>query len=80
MWKAKYIIDEYERPIVFSELFNHIDVCVNMRFDRKTILGAGFVYVNESGYHCYGESISLGVESRGDVDSAVLNRYLNGAE
>ena len=80
MHKAKYIISETGRPLVFSQLHAHVDVAHAM-FGGAKIIGAGFVQVNREGeYVCYGESVSLNVKSRGDEDSKILNKMLGGKQ
>lgn len=75
MFKAKYIISKHQVPVVFSEVLTHADVA-RLLFRQQDILGAGFCYVKDDKYHCYGESISLGVKSNGQEDATILNRYL----
>ena len=78
--KAKYIVIKsggLEQPFVFSELAAHADVA--RALDRE-VVGAGFCYIKETPdgprYKCYGESVSLLVRNRGEVDDDVLNRLL----
>jgi hypothetical protein len=76
--KAKYIIlkqGTFEVPFVFSELNQHADVAFALGGERS-VVGAGFCFVDEDRYHCYGESISCKVKSRGEVDAKILNRLL----
>jgi hypothetical protein len=78
--KTKYIIIEKscnDLPIIFPEFINHRDM-VN---PNDKVISAGFVkfYVNESGnvdISCYGESVSLDVKSRGDIDTKLMERYI----
>lgn len=74
-YRAKYVIvvlDGIEQPFVFSELSTHAEVA---RALGGEVLGAGFCYIDGIGqYKCYGESVSLKVKSREDVDAAILNR------
>jgi len=74
--KCKYIIvkqGSIEQPFVFSELSQHADVAYAVGGD---VIGAGFCYIADDRYHCYGESISCNVKSRGEVDDKILNRLL----
>ena len=72
-FKAKYVIIDYI-PIVFAETIEHKRMALVI---RGTVDGAGFCYIDDNGrYHCYGESISLNVKSRGEEDAKILNRYL----
>lgn len=75
-YKSKYIVTEDNVPVVFSELApSHADVARAL-FPGLKIVGAGFCYIQDNRYVCYGESISLRVTSRDEQDSKVLNRYL----
>lgn len=74
--KCKYIITKrgsIEQPFVFSELSQHADIARAVGGD---VVGAGFCFIDEDRYHCYGESISCKVKSRGEVDDKVLNDLL----
>jgi hypothetical protein len=74
--KCKYIIVKHggtEQPFVFSELSIHSDVA---RAVGGHVVGAGFCFIDEDRYHCYGESVSCQVKSRGQVDEKVLNELL----
>lgn len=76
-FKAKYIILNGMTPIVFPETFGHKD----MKFwvaSGAECTGAGFCYVADTGYVCYGESTSLRIKSNDSKDSEILNRYLGG--
>lgn len=76
MFKSKYIVTEGDIPVVFSELApSHAEVARAL-FQGAKIVGAGFCYIEGDRYHCYGESTSLRVKSRGEVDSDILNRYM----
>ena len=77
--QMKYIIvdDGYViHPIVFSELIAHDEMA--RRVGNKEVLGAGFAYLDQDKFGCYGKSISLGVASRGDEDAKFLNKWLLG--
>lgn len=76
IFKSKYIITEDNVPVIFSELApSHAEVARAL-FPGLKIIGAGFCYIQDNQYVCYGESISLGVKSRGEQDSKVLNRRM----
>lgn len=74
-YRSKYVILDQGVivPLVFSELINHLDVA---RCIGGQVVGAGFCFIDEEKYHCYGESISLKVVSRPDEDARILNKYL----
>jgi hypothetical protein len=77
MAKAKYIILDHgiPEPIVFSDTLTHFDVAFALGGKNK-VLGAGFCYIADDQYVCYGTSTSLKIDSRGEKDSEVLNRRL----
>ena len=77
---VKYIIVNGS-AIVFSSAIQHSDMARGL----GTVAGAGFVTFgskqDEYGEtiitaHCYGESISLEIKSRGDVDSKIVTRQI----
>ena len=72
---SKYVIVDSGLlyPIVFSEMIHHAEV---VRAFGGCPIGAGFCYVDNNKYVCYGEATSLNVESRGEVDSLILNNLL----
>ena len=74
MFKSKYIISRQHIPVVFSEVLTHAEVASAL-FPNQEIVGAGFCYIEDGKYVCYGESVSLRVIS-GVKDSEMLNVYL----
>ena len=73
-YRAKYVIVRLggiEQPFVFSELMTHADV---VRALGGEIISGGFCYIDEHRYFCYGESVSLKVKSRAQVDADLINR------
>jgi hypothetical protein len=77
---VKYIIVNGS-AIVFSSAIQHSDMARGL----GTVAGAGFVTFgskqDEYGEtiitaYCYGESISLDIKSRGDVDSKIVTRQI----
>lgn len=78
--KSKYIVyGAPATPIVFPETLNHNEVAD--RFARPSdVVGAGFCYIEDNKYVCYGESYSLKIKSRGELDSKVLNFMLGAIE
>jgi hypothetical protein len=80
MNKAKYIIVNGS-AIVFSAAIQHKDM---VGFNEKCE-GAGFVYFTMTtdsfgdeiiAAKCYGGSVSLGILSRGETDSAIVTRQI----
>lgn len=74
--KQKYIITADEIIIVFPELLQHSE------FKSWKPISAGFISfgVNKEGNpscSCYGESISLGLQSNPEEDTKIAKRQLN---
>ena len=75
---SKYIvinISGVKTPIVFPETSVHSDIADALG-GKGRVLGAGFCTVDQDGYHCYGESISLNIKSNYELDSRLLNLML----
>jgi hypothetical protein len=74
-YKSKYVILDtgYITPIVFTDLLQHVDVANGI---GGTVIAAGFCYIQDGRYVCYGESVSLRVKTRGAEDEKILNKYL----
>ena len=73
--KKKYIITDNEEIIVFTELIQH------SKFRNFNPISAGFISfgINKQGNptcSCYGESISLGLESRPEKDTIIAKMQL----
>ncbi len=62
-----HIIDEI---YVFGDIVQHSDFASGFFQD---VISAGFVSEN---FECYGESFSLKVKSRGDIDTKLLRQML----
>jgi hypothetical protein len=81
MVKVKYVIVNGS-AIVFSGAIQHKDMVAF----NDNVEGAGFVYfqTDKDSFgdtiivaKAYGESISLGIKSRGDVDSQIITRQIS---
>jgi hypothetical protein len=81
MYKAKYVIIDGS-AIVFSAAIQHSDM---VRFNQK-VDGAGFVVfdVSKDSYgdeiivaKAYGKSVSLGIESRPEIDSRLITNQIS---
>ena len=59
--------------VIFDKITSHDDMA--SRLSYKKILGAGFVGFSLDGARCYGESVSLKIESRGQKDNEIVNRF-----
>lgn len=79
MAKSKYIIVDIDipEPFVFSETMTHAEVAA--KFNGE-VLGAGFCFIKDGKYVCYGESVSLKISSREVVDANLLNSRLGCTE
>ena len=70
---AKYIRindDGFDCIIVFSRLINHSD------FSSLEPKSAGFISFKDGIAECYGESISLKIESTPEYDSELANKQI----
>ncbi len=77
MSEMKYIMIDDIFPIVFHSSHVHKDVAFGIR--SQPVTSAGFVILDAEGnYHCYGESISLNIKSKPEMDSKIINRFLKG--
>jgi hypothetical protein len=77
MFKSKYIIVKSGSstiPVIFGDDAVHKDVA--RAFMPAKIVGAGFCYIADDQYHCYGESTSLQIKSNGEEDAKLLNTFL----
>lgn len=72
--QCKYVIVGEDQAIIFDSRFNHSD------FGFMNVTSAGFVEIySENGnvkVICYGKSVSLKMESKGDADAKIISRML----
>ena len=76
MNKMKYIIVDngmYDTPIIFNEATNHSVMAAAV---PGKVVSAGFVVFRPTGLECYGRSVSLNINSAGEVDSKLINKML----
>jgi hypothetical protein len=76
MAKVKYIRTKDNEIIIFGEIMQHRD------FRNFNPISAGFISfgINKEGNptcSCYGESISLGIESNPEEDTLLAKQQLN---
>jgi hypothetical protein len=76
MGKVKYIRTKDNEIIIFGEIMQHRD------FRNFNPVSAGFISfgINKEGNptcSCYGESISLGIESNPEEDTLLAKQQLN---
>ena len=76
MKQMKYIIvdnGQWTAPIIFDEGTQHFAVAANT---PGTVISAGFIRFTPKGLECYGDSFSLGIASRPEEDSKMINNLL----
>ena len=74
----KYIITEDLGVCVFSNSSVHKDMAYALKV-RNSIIGAGFITVSDDGeVRCHGESVSLKIKSRGELDAEIIGKQLLG--
>jgi len=70
--RMKYVILADNYPVVFSELQSHAEVA---RAFHMKATSAGFCGITHDGmFVCYGESVSLKVGSKPELDTRLINR------
>jgi hypothetical protein len=74
-YRSKYVILDQTVTvgIVFSDYINHSEMA---QVIGGKVIGAGFCFIEDNRYVCYGESTSLKVKSRPEEDAQILNKYL----
>ena len=59
--------------VIFDKITNHDDMASRLPYEK--ILGAGFVGFGDDGEaYCYGKSVSLKIESRGQEDNEIIKK------
>jgi hypothetical protein len=82
----KYITQKNGDFVIFPDTMTHSVVAHELRLTKEHIAGAGFIRFGCGDHQeleilvdCYGESVSLGVKSRGKEDARIIenshNRY-----
>lgn len=74
----KYIVVDdglTDCPYIFPQHLQHFYM---LSLVGGEIMSAGFVVFTPKGLECYGESISLGVKSRPDVDTKLIKSLIGG--
>ena len=64
----KYIVYNYQ-IYIFPVHINHADFAFLNRWKLDNIQGAGFINYGVEDFFCYGESVSMKIESRGVQDT-----------
>lgn len=71
--KAKYVVlDSCDTVIAFPEWVQHSEI-----FPAARKVSAGFFYVEDGKVIAFGESISLSLQSRGELDAKLIAKQLN---
>ena len=70
MYSAKYIRTRDNHIIIFDYGIEH------SRFESMDIISAGFVDIYDNKVKCFGESVSLGLKSRGEEDAMLVRRWI----
>lgn len=66
------IVTHLELPIVFNAILDHKSVAVGMK-----VISAGFCRLHNDlnpNASAWGESVTLGIKSRNEIDSEILSR------
>ncbi len=78
--KIKYVIFDDIAPVLLSDCQQHADIRCQY---RPTSAGFCSYVFNETTCEldvtCWGESISLGIKSKPDIDSHLIKRLLKGS-
>jgi hypothetical protein len=73
------VLNDREMFSIIREFYGHhsSDVKCDIARSSRTCkcVSAGSVYIQDSTFHCSGESEILGLRSRGDVDGSLLTDY-----
>lgn len=76
MNQLKYIIVNSgwgDEVYIFSNTIEHFRMMQRVGASKDQVVSAGFLQTTTAGARCYGNSHSLGIGSRGDVDSKLIN-------
>ena len=73
MTKLKYIIDPSDKFMIFPLTVQHDHAARLMEGNfGPDVVGAGFINFIDGEVFCHGESISLDLKSRGNIDSKII--------
>lgn len=68
----KYVITKKEEVYILDDSMRHDYMFTN----PDEVLSAGFFREDENGAHCYGYSITLNKDSRGEEDNLLVSRAI----
>lgn len=77
----KYIVTDHGAFAIFNGLQNHSDVARSL-YGKP--VGAGFIRImgdegtSRASVHCYGRSVSLNLDSRGEIDQDIIHKNIGG--
>lgn len=82
----KYIIYDNglnDVPVIFPEYIGHNEMVDSLVIKKENLISAGFIrfesYLSRDfKLHCYGNSQSLGIDSRGNVDTQLIRILFGG--
>lgn len=78
MGDIKYIVTDRKAVAIFNPSQGHDEVARQL-YGKP--VGAGFLHFDVDGerikVRCYGSSVSLRIDSRGEVDEAIINKFIN---
>ncbi len=72
--QMKYIFASGMDPIIFAEHRTHANMAMMLNISKNDIVSAGFLQITSAGARCYGSSATLGIASRKQEDSDIINR------
>lgn len=77
--KFKYLVYDECYPVLFTEADQHKD---RAGFNKVTSAGFARLFISDDketkiGVQCWGESVSLGIKSNPQLDSALIERMFN---
>lgn len=83
----KYIViheDWLETAIIFDSQINHYEMVQKVlgpmvqdpKVLKEKVLSAGFVILTPEGLQCFGRSVTMEINSRGEKDTDLINKRL----
>lgn len=78
MKQMKYIIVDngsWMSPYIFHEGVQHFEMANEV---PGKVTSAGFIRFTSKGLECYGDSYSLGIKSKPEEDTRLVNRLIGG--
>ena len=63
--------------VIFSPIDSHKDMALQLGINSENIVSAGFFSCNPDSIRCYGDSVTLGVDSQ-EEDSEKISHIIRG--